>query len=93
MDRRYGVMQFVAVVQNSDGMRFMVFRSGDPKYYLFSQLLPGPGLVASGLQWPVLKSRLREDIKRALANGWGNAGPIPDAPKPTKQFAEWGWAL
>lgn len=73
MNRRYQVMQYVAVVQNERGMRFMVFRTGDPKYYLFSQLLPGPGLVASGLSWPVLKSRLRNDIKSALAHGWGNS--------------------
>ena len=74
MDRRYGVMQYVAVVQNERGMRFMVFRTGDPKFYLFAQLPPGPGLVASGLSWPVAKKRLRDDIRKALAHGWGNSG-------------------
>lgn len=72
MDRRYGVKQYIAIVKNGDGMRFMVFATGDTKYYLFSQLYPGT-LSATGLQFPVLKSRLRDDIKSALTHGWGNS--------------------
>jgi hypothetical protein len=36
-DPRCQVKQYVAVVQNRRGSRFMVFQSGDDKYYLFSQ--------------------------------------------------------
>lgn len=74
MDRRYQVKQYVAVVQNSRGSKFMVFETGDAKYYLFSQLYPGPTLIQTGLQFPVLKKDLRDDIRKALAHGWGNAG-------------------
>ena len=73
MDRRYQVKQYVAVVQNRRGSRFMVFRTGDDRWYLFAQLYPGPGLIQTGLQFPVEKSNLRDDIRRALAHGWGNA--------------------
>jgi hypothetical protein len=73
-DRRMMVQKYVAVVQNRRGSRFMVFQTGDEKYYLFSQLYPGPGLIATGLQFPVEKKNLRDDIRRALAHGWGNAG-------------------
>ncbi|MFZ1141418.1 MAG: hypothetical protein WAN76_19720 [Candidatus Sulfotelmatobacter sp.] len=52
----------------------MVFQSGDDKYYLFSQLYPGPGLIATGLQFPVEKKSLRDDMRKALSHGWGNAG-------------------
>jgi hypothetical protein len=73
MDRRYQVKQYVAVVQNRRGSRFMVFKTGDDRYYLFSQLYPGPTLIQTGVQFPVEKKNLRDDIRRALANGWGNA--------------------
>jgi hypothetical protein len=74
LDRRYQVKQYVAVVQNRRGSRFMVFETGDSRWYLFSQLYPGPGLIATGLQFPVEKKELRDDLRRALAHGWGNAG-------------------
>jgi hypothetical protein len=64
----------LAVVKNSRGSRFMVFKTGDDRWYLFSQLYPGPTLIQTGLQFPVEKKELRDDIRRALANGWGNAG-------------------
>jgi len=63
-DRRYQVQKYVAVVANRRGSRFMVFETGDDKYYLFSQLYPGPTLIQTGLQFPVLKKDLREDIRR-----------------------------
>jgi hypothetical protein len=76
MDQRYMVKQYVAVVQNSRGSRFMVFETGDARWYLFSQLYPGPNLIATGLQFPVLKKDLRDDMRKALRNGWGNAGAV-----------------
>lgn len=69
--RRYMVKQYVAVVQNRRGTRFMVFRTGDEKYYLFCPLNADGCL--STLQFPVRKTELRRDIASALAHGWGNA--------------------
>lgn len=69
---KYGIKQYVAVVRNGRGIRFMVFETGDPKYYMFSQLI-GETSVSSGLMFPVLKKRLRDDIRRALRHGWGNS--------------------
>lgn len=65
---RYQVKQYVAEVQG-DSSRFRVFTTGDPKYYLFCQIHNG---CDSGLPIPVLKSELREDIRKALSQGWGN---------------------
>jgi hypothetical protein len=67
-----GVKQYVAVLQKASGGRFMVFATGDQKYYLFSQLYPGT-LTATGLSFPVRKADLRRDVRSALAHGWGNA--------------------
>jgi hypothetical protein len=67
----YMVKQYVAVVQGR-WCKFMVFETGSPKHYLFSQL--DPSGCATTLQFPVLKTDLRDDIRRALAHGWGNAG-------------------
>ncbi len=78
MDRTnqaFGVKQFVAVVQNNRGRKFMVFETGDPKFYLFSAITDQG--IATGLQFPVQKSRLQDDIRSALRNGWGNAGISP----------------
>jgi hypothetical protein len=66
----YEVKQFVAVVQ-SRWCKFMVFTTGSPQHYLFSQV-DRQG-CQTGLQFPVLKAALRYDIRRALAHGWGNA--------------------
>jgi hypothetical protein len=65
-----GVKQYVAVVQSSTGRRFMVFETGDAKYYFFMPIFDG---CLSTCGFPVLKSRLQPDIKRALRHGWGNA--------------------
>lgn len=73
MTRAYMVKQYVAVVQNSRGTKFMVFQTGDEKFYLFSPLDPS-GCVAAGMQFPVRKTDLRGEIRSALAHGWGNAG-------------------
>lgn len=72
MDPRYQVKQYVAVVQNRRGQRFMVFRTGDEKYYLFAPL-DADGCVST-YQFPVRKTNLRREIASALAHGWGNAG-------------------
>jgi hypothetical protein len=64
------VKQYVAVVQGRGG-KFMVFETGDPEFYLFSTLCNG---VQTGLQFPVRKADLRDDIRRALRHGVGNAG-------------------
>ena len=71
MRRELGVKQFVAVVRGRHG-RFMVFETGDARYYLFSQLAPDG--TATGLSWPVRKTDLQPQIRSALRHGWGNAG-------------------
>ncbi len=73
MESRMMTKQYVAVVCNERGGRFMVFKTGDEKYYLFSQLYPD-SLIATGLQFPVKKMDLRKDIRVALSHGWGNCG-------------------
>jgi len=67
------VVQFVAVVRGARGNRFVVFRTGDDAFYLFSRLDPS-GLYCTGLSFPVRKAELHDDVRRALANGRGNAG-------------------
>ena len=69
-DVRYQVKQFVAVVRGSFA-RFMVFETGDPKFYFFQQIDADGN--ATALQWPVEKSRLRDDLRRSLRHGVGNA--------------------
>lgn len=69
---RYGVKQYVAVVRGSTGRRFMVLETGDARYYMFVPIYPDGCLTSDG--FPVLKSRLRDNIRRALRHGCGNAG-------------------
>lgn len=71
--RRYGVKQYVAVVQGP-WCRFQVFQTGDDKYYLFDPLHPDYG-TSMCMAFPVLKKELRDDLRRALAHGCGNADP------------------
>ena len=70
MDRRYMVKQYVAVVQNHRGRRFMVFCTGDDRYYLFDPLDRDGCSLCTG--FPVKKTDLRRDLRSALAHGWGN---------------------
>ena len=70
--RAYMVKNYVAVVQNRRGQKFMVFRTGDEKYYLFDPLRPDGTSGCVG--FPVRKTCLRREIASALAHGWGNAG-------------------
>lgn len=66
------VKQFVAVVRGRHGSRFMVFETGDERFYLFSQL--DPAGCATGLQVPVRKADLQAEVRAALRHGVGNAG-------------------
>lgn len=68
MDRRYMVKQYVAVTRTRFG-RWMVFRTGDDKYYLFVAV--DRNLCALGLSHPIKKTDLKQDIRRALAHGYG----------------------
>ena len=63
------VKQFVAVVDGQFGS-FMVFTTGSAKHYLFAQL-GADGQTQTGVQWPVLKKDLRDDVRHALAHGVG----------------------
>jgi hypothetical protein len=64
------VKQYVAVVRGLCG-RFRVFKTGSEKFYLFDAI--DDFGCSTGLQFPVKRSDLRDDIRRALANGWGNS--------------------
>lgn len=68
-DQRYQVKQFVAEVEGAFS-RFQVFKTGDDKWYLFSQL--DPSGCSTGLQVPVKKTDLQDDVRSALAHGWGH---------------------
>lgn len=70
MDRRFMVKQYIAVVQNRVGTRFMVFQSGDERWYLFCPV-DADGCLSTN-QFPVKKTDLRRDLRSALAHGWGN---------------------
>jgi len=72
MDGTLMVKQYIAVVRNGCGQRFMVFATRDPKYYLFSSLV-GETTISGSLSFPILKAHLRDDIRRALSHGWGNS--------------------
>jgi hypothetical protein len=69
MDRCLQVKQYVGEVRTDRGC-FRVFRTGDDHFYLFDPFDPATG--ASGcIGFPVEKARLRDDLRRALAHGWG----------------------
>jgi hypothetical protein len=82
-DTRYQVKQYVGLVTNERGSPFMVFKTGNDQFYLFCQCFPGT-MTQTGLQFPVKKTALANDVKRALANGCSyDARPvIPTAPAP-----------
>lgn len=67
-----GVKKYVAVVRGARGNLFRVFTTGDDKYLLF-QPVDARGIAYDLPAFPVLRSRLRDDVRRALANGWGHA--------------------
>lgn len=68
----HGVKQYVGVVEG-DWCRFMVFTTGDAKFYLFSQLDDHDCVI--GLQFPVRKTDLHPEVKRALAHGYSFSMP------------------
>lgn len=59
--------QFVAEVNGDFGSRWRVFTTGSDKHYLFVCVQD------SDRQRPVLKADLRDDVRRALAHGYGHA--------------------
>ena len=65
----YQIKQFVAIVKNCFGDKFMVFKTGNSKYYLFSVVKNG---IQIGVQFPVLIKDLNKDIKKMLNCGCGN---------------------
>ena len=72
MDPRYQVKQYVAMVQG-EWCRFRVFTTGNEQYYLFDPLDAYGCSLCN--QFPVRKKDLRDDLRRALAHGYGNADP------------------
>lgn len=72
MDRRYQVMQYVAVVRGRWG-RFMVFKTGDPKFYLFQPLLGDTTIAAEIQAFPIAKADLQPWVRSMLAHGCGNS--------------------
>lgn len=61
------VKQYVGVAEGAHG-RFMVFETGSAQHFLFAQLYPGT-LTQTGLSWPVRKTDLRAEVRRALRHG------------------------
>lgn len=61
------VKQFVAEVDGAHGFRWRVFTTGSDRHYLFS-CVENPCFSV-----PVLKADLRDDVRSALAHGWGHA--------------------
>lgn len=60
------VKQYVARVDGAFGAHWYVYRTGSDKHYLFVCV------ENSNITMPVLKKDLRDDVRRALAHGWGN---------------------
>lgn len=58
--------QFIAEVNGAFNFRFRVFSTGSDRHYLFV-CVQNPDF-----QFPVLKSHLRPEVRRALANGVGH---------------------
>ena len=65
-DPRYQVKQHVGIVRGKGGS-FRVFKTGDPKCYLFSTIAPDG--TEGGLQFPVMAKDLTDNVRRALSRG------------------------
>ena len=75
MEKSMQPKQFVAVVRNpKTDTLFMVFQSGDSRFYLFDPL--DEHGCSRCMQFPVRKKDLKTDVRRALAHGYGN-GSLP----------------
>jgi hypothetical protein len=62
------VKQYVARLKGAFGLHWYVYRTGSDRHYLFVCA------ENSNIQMPVLKSSLKDDVRSALASGWGHAG-------------------
>lgn len=60
------VKQFVAELAGAHGFRWQVFVTGSDRHYLFVCA------QNTSISVPVLKASLRDDVRRALARGWGH---------------------
>jgi hypothetical protein len=67
-----GVKQYVAVIRSqATGVRFRVFTTGSDRHYLFDPLDEDGCSLCNA--FPVLKSDLKPELRRALRHGWGNS--------------------
>ncbi len=82
-DPRYGVTKFIGIIHNNCGTRFLVFETGDPKFYLFNILLPFANcIICSTISFAVRKGTLRDDVRTNLARGFGMQDISTDLVKP-----------
>ena len=73
MDQRYMVKQYVAVARSSRGQRWMVFETGDARYYLF-HALEGETSVMLDCVVSVQKTNIKDArLRSALRHGIGNS--------------------
>ena len=64
------VKQYVSRLRSpATGVRFNVFETGDPKFYLFDPL--DEYGCSTCMQFPVRKAELKPEYRRALRHGWG----------------------
>lgn len=70
MNQSLQVKQYVAEVQGQHA-RFRVFTTADDRYYLFDML--DPSGCSTCIQFPVRKTDLQPDVRRALRHGMGHA--------------------
>lgn len=61
------VKKFVAELNGAHGFRWRVFTTGSDRHYLFSCVQNQAFCI------PVLKADLKDEIRSALAHGWGHA--------------------
>lgn len=72
MDPRYQVKQYVGQVVSSAGKVFQVLETGDARYYQFRLMRDGCDTL---LHFPVRKTELKMDVRRALKNVGGYVHP------------------
>ena len=70
MDLRYQVKQWLGVVTTKRGVPWIVFTTGDAKWWLFCQCFPRQNcLIQTGVQCPVAKKDVVKDVKYYLLRG------------------------
>ncbi len=62
------VKQYVSRLEGAFGLHWHVYRTGSDRHYLFV-CAENPDIRV-----PKLKTELNDDIRSALAHGWGHAG-------------------